>query len=230
MKRKTIFPVVIAFVILLCAGCTKDNFKKPSSFITGRIVYQGQPLGIRSAQTGGVQLEIWQKGYQLYTKLAVSVAQDGTFSANLFDGNYKLIPLKGVGPWADKLDSIDVTVNGTATVDVPVDPYFIIKGESFQKSGSTINATFTLQKVNTTKALELVRIYVGQTVITDQTNNVANAQKATAAIPDITQPITLSIPIPASLANSDYLFARVGVKTLGVAELLYTQSIKIPLK
>jgi len=227
MKRKIIFPAIAACVIMLFAGCTKDNYKKPASLITGRVVYQGQPLSIRS---NGVQLEIWQHGYQLYSKLAVYVAQDGSFSAELFDGSYKLIPLKGGGPWADKLDSIDVTVNGTATVDVPVDPYFIIKNESFQKTGSTINATFNLTKVNTTKGLELVRIYLGQTAITDQTNNAANAQKAAKAITDLSQPITLSIPIPASLANSDYLFARIGVKTLGVAELLYTIPLKIPLK
>ena len=98
------------------------------------------------------------------------------------------------------------------------------------KAGNNINATFNLQRVNTSKNLELVRIYVGQTIITDQTNNAGTAQKAAAVITDLTQPVTLSIPIPASLSAKDYVFVRVGVKTVGVAELLYSMPVKIATK
>jgi hypothetical protein len=75
-----------------------------------------------------------------------------------------------------------------------------------------------------------VRIYIGPTNITDQNNNAGTAQKAASAITDINQPITLSIPIPASLAAKDYVFVRVGVKTVGVAELLYSKPQQVMLK
>jgi Protein of unknown function (DUF3823) N-terminal domain/Domain of unknown function (DUF3823_C) len=225
MKSKFFLIIITALVAL--AGCKKDNRKEPESKITGRVVFQSQPLGLRS---NGVQLELWQKGYQLFNKIPVYIAQDGTFSAAVFDGDYLLTRLTGNGPWADNTDSISVQVNGTATIDVPVDPYFVIKNESIQKSDTNITATFNLQNVNTSKNLELVRIYVGKTLITDQNNNDANAKKLAADITDLSQPVTLSVKIPAALADKDYLYARIGVKTLDVGELLYTQSQKIVLK
>jgi len=226
MKKNSFSILLIAFVVLL-AACKKDNYEAPTSMLTGKVVYQGQPVGVRS---NGVQLELWQHGYQLFSKIPVYVAQDGTFSAALFDGDYKLVRLPGNGPWADNTDSIDVHVQGSATVDVPVDPYFIIKSASFQKSGGAITATFTIQQVNATKDLESVSLYIGQTLITDQNNSAAITTAGAATITDINQPITLSAAIPTALADKDYVFARVGVKTAGVAELLYSPSEKVALK
>lgn len=223
--KKLFFLSMAALLIL--AGCKKDNKKEPDATITGRVVYQGQPLSVRS---NGVQLELWQSGYAFFTKIPVYVTQDGAFSAKVFDGTYKLTRLKGNGPWADQTDTITVTVKGNATVDVPVDPYFLVKGESFSRSGSTINATFNLQRVNTTKNLELVKIYIGRTVLTDQNFNDANAQKLAAAITDLTQPVTLSVNVPTALATSDYAYVRIGVKTVGVSEYVYSLPQKIALK
>lgn len=225
MKIKAILYIASAAIILLTA-CKKDNYAPPSSQLTGKVVYQGQPIGVRSS---GIQLELWQRGYQLFTKIPVYVDQDGSFSATLFDGNYKLVRLKGNGPWADNTDSIDVTVKGNTIIDVPVDPYFIIKNASVQKNGSNIDATFTVQAVNTSKSLELIRLYLGLTTITDQNNNAANVSKAAAAI-DITQPVTLSASIPAAATNKGYVYVRLGVKTAGVQELYYTAPQKVLLK
>ena len=225
MKSKLLFLLLILTVVF--ASCEKDNREAPSSTISGSITYGKQPLSLRS---NGVQLELWQHGYQLFSKIPVYVNQDGTFSARVFDGNYKLTLLKGNGPWADLTDSIDVTVKGSTQVDVPVNPYFTINNETFQKNGTTIAATFNLQKVDTSKALDLAKIYIGQTIITDENNNAANAQKAAADITDVSQPVTLSIDVPASLATKDYIYVRVGVKAAGVAELLYSPPQMIMLK
>jgi hypothetical protein len=225
MKRYFLSICIVA-ILMMQAGCKKDNRDAPGSILSGRVVYQNQPVGVRS---NGVQLELWQGGYQVFSKIPLYVAQDGSFSASLFDGSYKLVRLKGNGPWADNTDTINVQVSGTTTVDVPVDPYFIIKNESFQKSGSTITATFSLQRINTSKALELVRVYLGQTTILDQNNNAAVAEKVASTITDLSQPVTLSVSIPSSLAGKGYLYVRAGVKTSGVAELLYTQPQKITL-
>ncbi len=224
--RSKLFSLIIPSLFLF-VSCKKDNKEAPSSTITGKITFNKQPLSIRS---NGVQLELWQRGYQLFSKIPVYVNQDGTFSAKVYDGNYKLTLLKGNGPWIDKTDSIDVSVKGLAQVDVPVNPYFIISNESFQKSGKTITATFNVQSVNSSRALELVRIYIGQTIITDQINNAATDQKSATAITDLSQPITLSVTIPAALENKDYVFARIGVKAVGVSELLYSQPKEIKLK
>lgn len=229
MKSK-LFPLIIILLVVL-ASCQKDNKEPPESTITGTIMFNKQPLSVKeSGSSGGVELELWQYGYQLRNKIPVYVKQDGTFSAKVFDGTYKLTLVKDNGPWANKTDSINVAVNGSANVEVNVDPYFIINNASFQRSGTTITATFNLQQVNTTKGLELARLYIGQTVITDQGNNALIVSKAAAAIPDLTVPVTISATVPASLATKDYVFVRVGVKAIGVNELLYTQPQLVSLK
>ena len=225
MKRN--FLSIITVIVVLFTSCAKDNFEAPGSLLTGRVVYQNLPVGVRS---NGVQLELWQSGFQLFSKIPVFISQEGTFSARLFDGDYKLTRLKGNGPWLDNTDTIAVSVKGNTIIDVPIDPFFTVKNEKFVKSGTAINATFNLQRVNTSKPLELVRLYIGQTNITDQNNNAGNVQLLASAIPDPTQIITLSANIPAALANKDFVFARVGVKTVGVAELLYSMPIKVMLK
>lgn len=224
MKISNYIYIGIAAILILFAGCEKDNYEAPKSMLTGRVVHDGQAIGVRS---NGVQLELWQHGFQLFNKIPVYIAQDGTFSAEVFDGDYKLTLVRGNGPWADNVDSINVKVAGATSLDVPVDPYFVIRNESFQNSSTTVTATFTLARVNTTRNLENVRLYIGQTVLVDNVINVANSQKTAAEIPDLTQPITLTVNIPASLAGKGYVYARIGVKTAGVAEYLYGQAQKI---
>src|SRR5660397_127396 len=105
MKRYIILLLIVAFG-LSYSGCTQDNFDPPTSMLTGTIVYNSTPVGVRS---NGTQLELWQYGFKLRSKISVYIAQDGTYSARLFDGNYKLVRLAGA-PWANiPLDSIDVT-------------------------------------------------------------------------------------------------------------------------
>jgi hypothetical protein len=220
----------LLLVGILLSGCTKDNYEPPKSTLTGKVIYQGQPIGVRS---NGVQLELWQRGYQLFSKIPVYIAFDGSFSASLFDGNYKLVRLKGNGPWADATDSIDVKVSGNTIMDVPVDPFFIIKSSTFAKSGSVITGTVILQRVNTTKTLESVRIYLGSTLLVDPTNNTASTTVLAASITDITVPITINVTIPAPnplIATKNYVYARVGVKTTGVPELAYGIPQQILLK
>jgi hypothetical protein len=227
MKITNFIFIGIAAVFILLAGCDKDNYQAPKSKLTGQVVYAGQALGVRS---NGVQLELWQHNFQLFNKIPVYVAQDGTFSAEVFDGDYKLTLVRGNGPWADKVDSIDVKVTGATTVDVPVDPYLIIKNESFQNTSTTVTATFTMQQINTTKGLERVRLFIGQTNLVDNVINLGNVEKLAAGITDINQPITLTITVPAALVSKGYAFARIGVKSTGAAEYIYGQSQKIALK
>ena len=223
MKNKIYFPLI--FVLIVFLSCKKDNLAQPESVLTGRVIYNKEPISVRS---GGVSFEIWQHGYQLFSKITLNVAQDGSFSAALFDGDYKLVRARGAGPWADNADSVDVHVSGATSIDIPVDPFFIVKNETFTKSGTNITGTFSVQNINTTKTIESVRIYIGSNYILDQNNNSATLLKAVPI--DISGPITLSVAIPASLASENYIYARVGVKTTGINELMYSASQKVQLK
>lgn len=213
------YTIIICLSALLFSACKKDDKEPPSAMITGQIVHQKQPLSVRS---GGVELELWQYGYQLRTKIPVYVKDDGSFSIRVFNGDYKLTLLQNNGPWASHNDSIDVKVDGSAQVELNVVPYFTVGSATYQKTGNSVQATFSIQQINADRNLEAVRLYIGQTRLVDQNFNLANASKPAAEITDFNQPITLTADIPTALLTKGYGFVRVGVKTQGVAEMIYS--------
>ncbi|MBD2755463.1 DUF3823 domain-containing protein [Spirosoma validum] len=222
---KTIVFSLLAATVML-TSCEKDNFAEPTSMLKGRVIYENQPVGVR---TNGVQLELWQPGYQLFTKIPVQIAQDGSFSASLFNGNYKLVRLRGNGPWVDNTDTINVSVQGAATIDVPVQPYFVIKNEKMQKSGTNLTASCLVSQATTGRAIERVTFYVSTTQYVDINNNVAKVDKTGSDLTDLTKEMAFSLAVPASVTSKGYCYGRVGVKTVGVAEMLYTPVQKITL-
>jgi len=226
MKIKNYIYSIFILSALLIIGCAKDNLKAPTLIVSGHVVGAGVPIGTRS---GGVTFEVWQHGYQLFTKIPLPIDENGKFSAQLYEGNYLFVRAKGAGPWVDVPDSIAVAVHGNMTFDIPVDPYFIVTNVTCVKNGANVDATFTIQRVNTAIGMELVKLYIGPNLIIDQNNNSANISAAAAAV-NITQPVKLSVVIPAAIASQDYIYARVGVKTLGIAEYMYSVPIVVPLK
>lgn len=225
MKLRGISYIIIALGVMLTA-CEVDNYDPPKSTLEGRVVYQDQPIGVRS---NGVQLELWQPGFDLFQKIPVYVAYDGSFSAALFDGDYKLVRLRGNGPWVDNTDTIDVQVRGNTVVDVPVEPYYVINSETFQTNGNTVSASFTIEQVNTTQELDRATLYIGTTAIVDVNNSSVNVSLNRDAITDLNAPVNLNIELPPNLSGRDYVFARIGVKTVGVEEMLYSPVQKIEL-
>lgn len=245
---KSVGQISVLSIALTCVfwGCKKDNYKQPESVITGKVVYQGQPIGVRS---NGVTLELWQRGYALFNKVAVNVAQDGTFSIKIFDGNYLLTRLRGNGPWMDQTDTIAINLNGTANVDVPVTPYFTVSNDvfTFNKADSTISGTFNIAQVVAGRAIENITFHVSTTSIVDATNQIAFASISVAPPANaLTAPVTLKIDIrprmytggtqaTAALLMGDILkkkygYVRFGVKPVGVAERVYTMVKKIELQ
>lgn len=220
MKLKNIKSCLILLIGLAAASCEFDNFEEPKSTLTGRVVYNDQALGLRS---DGVQLELWQHGYDLFQKIPVYVAQDGTFSAVVFDGDYKMTLIRGNGPWMDRTDSIDVQVRGSQMIDVEVQPYYVISNTSFDVSGNSIAVTFTLEDTNSGRDLEFASIYMGRTILTDAVRNDGVFRVPMEEI-EFGTPITVEVPIPAGLAGRSEIFVRVGAKTAGIAELVYSQS------
>ncbi|MDZ7691143.1 MAG: DUF3823 domain-containing protein [Balneolaceae bacterium] len=225
MKTRTLFSLAISTVILL-AGCEYDNFTEPDSELNGQIVYNGNPVGVKSDE---IELELWQDGFELSQDIPVYVMQDGSFAATLFDGEYQLVLRQGNGPWVDDTDSIAVQLEGSANVEVPVEPYYIINNESINAAGGDIEASFSVQQVNSNRDLEYVGLYLGTANIVDQIYNEANT---TLAGDQITFGDSINLSI--SLADNDLegrqnVFARVGLKIAGRSELLFSQVYNIEL-
>jgi hypothetical protein len=231
MKNKIILLAVIAFAIMI-AGCKYDNYDPPTSILSGKVVYNSVPVGVRS---NGTQLELWQytwdtKGKIARAKIAVYIAQDGFYSAKLFDGNYKIVRLAGA-PWSNpNTDSLDVTVNGNTTFDVPVTPYYTISGETFtyNKADSSITSTCSITKVGT-NAITNLTLYAGVTSIVDNTNTTQN-NVLTTGLTDLTTPKTNKITLTSVNKKRSYIYVRLAIQISGVSERYYTQVQKISLQ
>lgn len=234
-----------------CDGITAlDNREAPSSTLTGRVVYNGEPVGVRHH---GVELELWEPAYEerfgQRVKIPVYVAQDGSFTATLFDGTYQLNKLANNGPWQNSTDTTLIELNGRAEVEVAVTPYYTIEDVGFTRGaptaevpGGSISATFRVGTIDTSRDLEFVALYIGTTSFVDRINGLSipdeERELAGAAVQpqlDANEHITISVNLPETIYQSnspwvrDFVYARVGVKTEGVAELLYTQLFEVPL-
>src|SRR5687768_2589967 len=222
--KLTVYTFFASLIIFLSA-CEKDNLKEPESILSGNVTFQDQPIGVRSDR---VQFEIWQRGFDFFTKIPLNIAQDGSFKATLHDGDYKLVRLPNAGPWINNTDTINVSLKGSASVDIPVEPYFVIKNASFTRNGTNVSATFTVEKNGThTRTLEATKLFLGRYYILDLGNNAAN-KDATGLV--LGQSVTVTLAIPTAIANDDFIFARVGIKTRDIGEYLYTASQKLQLK
>lgn len=212
-------PVAIGAWLSGCDLRAFDNYDPPGSLLTGRVVYQGTPVGVRS---NGVQLELWQPGFELNEKIPVHVAQDGSFSAMLFDGDYKLNLLAGNGPWLDSQDTVRINVRGRTEIEVPVTPYYVVDNLAVQRAGDAVTAAFDVGVVQSSRAVEYVGLYLSNTAFVDRTNMVARTEVPGSAIDDLNERLTLSTDLPAALLNGTGVYARVGIKTVGVAEMLFS--------
>jgi hypothetical protein len=238
MKSPALLVGLLAAVAML-GGCDNifglDNYDPPQSTLTGRLAYQGEAIGVRS---GGVELELWQPGYELNEKIPVYVAQDGTFTAKLFDGSYKLNLRSGNGAWVDNPDTIRFELKGSTDITVPVTPYYTIENESITHDAGVnapvgaIRATFDIGQVTPARPVEFVGLYVATTSFVDRNHMVVRTEKPMSDL-DLSAPITLSVDLPANIHTTpspesrDSVSVRVGVKTSGVDEMLFTKVYKV---
>lgn len=224
MRRIAFLPLLLATSL---AACEFDNYAPPESTLEGRVVYQGQPVQVRE---NAIQLELWQDGYALRSAIPVYVRQDGTFSAKLFNGDYKLVRKQNNGPWQNSSDTILVQLHDAQTVDVPVQPYFVIQNAAIQRSGNSLTATFGVQQLVPGRAVERIAVYVGSTQFVDSRYNAARTERAITGNSAVGASNSISVDLASVAQNRDYVFARVGVKTTGVEEMIYTPVQKIQLR
>lgn len=223
MKRP--LGLALLALVLFLPACAYDNFEPPESLLEGTVVYEGEPVGVRQR---GVNFELWEPGYQLDGFINVNIHQDGTFTSELFNGRYKLVRTEG--PWVTNTDTINVEVNGDQSIEVPVTPFFVLRNTNIALSGSTVSATFDVEQVVGDAELESVALFINDRQFVDNTGpgNVANTSLAAADLSSMSG-IELSVEVPGSLQGEESVFARIGVKTVGTPEMLYSQVQKLEL-
>ncbi|MCD8094263.1 MAG: DUF3823 domain-containing protein [Bacteroides sp.] len=170
---KTISKIFLMTVLsaLALTSCTKDSYDAPTSFIKGRVVYQGEALQLRGNEA--VKLDLYQRGYEKHDPVEVFVNQDGEFSICIFDGQYQLITRSGNGPWSSAgRDTIEINLKGYATQDVEVMPYYLVENAQMTLNGNKVDASFTVNKIAGTN-IDRVFILLGTTqFLSDAEHNV----------------------------------------------------------
>jgi hypothetical protein len=231
MKNRFYF-IIGATIAVLFASCKKDNYDAPEADFTGRIVYKGEAINV---QYGQVNFELWQPGFGNNAAIPVNVSQEGTYSAKLFDGNYKLVFAANQGPFlwkknaAGRQDTIAVNISGSKVMDIEVMPYYMIRGATLSAAAGKVNGFCKLEKIITdanAKDIENVSLYINKTQFVDGGNNIGSQQINGAAIADLNN-LNMSVSIPAMTPTQNYVFARIGVKIAGVEDMIFTPVSKI---
>lgn len=219
---KNLINILCVFIITL-TSCGYDNYDPPGSQLSGKFVYEGTQVGVRHDVDA---LQLYEPGWQNFAPINVHVNQDGTFSALLFDGDYKLVMTHGNAPWVDHSDTIDIQMRGSQSIEVEVIPFFMIRNENIKLEGSnTATATFKLEQIVESRQLQYVSLYIGETQFVD--NRFKLKEERLNTVEDFNEPITLSVDL--SGLNKNLVFARIGVKTEGSSELLFSQVKQIDL-
>jgi Protein of unknown function (DUF3823) N-terminal domain/Domain of unknown function (DUF3823_C) len=229
------------FSILVFAAavfsCKKDNYDPPSLTLNGALLYQGDTIYV---EKNAVHFQIYQYGFGRVGPVSTdeTFAQNGVYSAALFDGDYKLIVPNGDGPfmWKQTIagvpDSVDINMKGNQSVDLEVTPYYMIPTTQIVAAGTdSVHATFSVNKVITdanAKDIEYVALYVNKTQFVSGSNNI-NAVPVSIAGTDITDMNNIqlgakfNVPVPAQ----SYVFARIGLKIANVEDLIFSPMVKV---
>ena len=222
----------ILMLLIAAVSCKKDNFEAPSSTLSGKLVYNGDVIEVEYDR---VSYEVYQYGFGRVGPIGSSFSQEGTYSALLFDGQYKLIIPSGQGPfkWNENAsggrDSLAVSVSGNQTLDLEVTPYYMIRTPQITGSGGSVTATFKAEKIITdasAKDIEEVALYLNKTQFVSGANNNATVTLAGSAIADPNN-ISLNVAIPLMTPTQNYVFARIGLKIAGVEDRIFSPVQKI---
>jgi hypothetical protein len=231
--KPTFNHIIILAALVTAASCKKDNFDPPGSTLKGRITYNGEPIMVEQNQ---VRFQLWEPGWGLNGALDVAIGQDGSYSAVLFDGNYKLVIPKNEGPFMAKSsgnskDTLMISLKGNTDFDIEVMPYYMIRNTQFSQAGGKVSSTVSIEKIITgvdAKDITAVSLYINKTAYVGANGNM-HIQRKDSTVSGTTDfnSLQLTVNIPAITPAQNYVFARIGVKIAGVEDRLYSPVQKI---
>ena len=157
--------------------------------------------------------------------ISVFVGQDGTFSALLFDGEYRLTTRDGNGPWVNNHESVTVNLKGHTEVNLEVTPYFMISNEQLSVTGSAMNASFMINRIVPDAKISRVMLLLSKTQFADDVNNLYR-QDFSDVVPGS---VNLSADISGNteIVKAKALYARVGVLANGADQAIYSPVVRL---
>jgi hypothetical protein len=251
MKKINIL-FLIASVAGFLVSCEIDNAEEPKSLLQGQIHYEGDPIHVGAGEVG---FQLWEPGWELDYPIDVAVSQDGSYSALLFDGEYKVIIGENQGPFrnittsATLGDTILVNVNGNTELDIEVEPYYMIRGvdhsvearddvatewvdgERVEREITVHDVTvnFSLEQIiggEESRDVEWVYLTSHKRQFVDNIYNLERTSLRGSAIEDMDN-MSMVVTVPEMVPSQDYAFIRIGVKIQDVEALLFSEVIKV---
>lgn len=226
MNMKNIIYILSTILLLaLFSSCGKDNYDEPDVNLTGRVTYQGKALNVRGTDQR-VRLQLYQDGYAKRDPIEVFVTQDGSFSAKLFNGEYKMVAKDRTGPWVNHRDTTVISIKGNTDINFEVEPFFMISDANISISGNTMTATFNIEKVAATAEMDRIFLLLNTTSFvddeykvlrTDYTENLTTGQVTYTA--DLTG--------NEKVANAQFLYGRVCVWAKGSDQGVYSPVVRL---
>jgi hypothetical protein len=232
MKIKLQYIACFLAGMLSLASCEYDNYSPPSSKFSGAIMYKDDSINV---SYNNVNFQLWQSGFGKLTPINVSVDQNGSFSALLFNGDYKLVFPAGQGPFESLInsktnsDTIPVHIQGNTNLNIQVLPYYIILNPQFSVSDSTVTATCKVEKIindSTAQDIQSMVLYLSKTFFDDGRTSISTAAVNGGSIADMNN-ISLSARIPVMIPTQHYIFARIGLQINHVEDMIFSPVVKI---
>lgn len=224
MKKYSIYCLLI--FVTLVSSCGKDNYEEPTSTLTGRIVYQGEPLQLKGSNQS-VRIQLFQEGYDFRSPLDVFVGQDGSFSAKLFDGHYKLVTRDGNGPWLNTRDTTEIELRGSASVDLEVTPYFTISNPSISLNGSVMNTSFTINQIVDASQIDRVILLLNTTTFVDEVSNIVRSEFSGDDVRVGEMALDVDFSDNAKAVNAEALFGRICVWPSGSDQGIFSEVVRL---
>ena len=221
----------LAFALM---GCEKDNYEPPSALLSGRLVYQGEPIYVEYDR---VSYELYQNGFGKTGPLGSTFTQEGEFSQLLFDGDYQMVIPTGQGPFVTSqndtggADTMQIALRGSETLDIEVTPFWMIRNPQLGAGDGSVTGTFALEQIATgsnARDIESVTLYVSKTAFANSQTNVASTTVGSGDLTDLSA-VSLSAEVPELIPTQNYVFASIGVKFAGVDDLIFSPTQKLDL-
>lgn len=229
----------IAYIFLLIVfgfalgACEKDNYEPPNALLSGKLLYQGEAIGL---QYDRVSYELYQDGFGKTGPIISTFTTEGAFSQLLFNGTYKMVVPRGQGPflWGEDIDQADtllIHVNGETEQNIEVIPYWLIRNTTMAATANKVSANFSLEQIvtnNLARDIEHATLYVSKTSFASPETNIATAMLEGDNITNL-ENVALQLEVPEMVPTQDYVFARVGLKFIGVDDMIFSDIQKLTL-
>lgn len=237
---KTKYMLLLVLAVFLHTACEKDNYDPPTTEFVGKLSYNGiaQPWNGNTETSSDAEIiQLYQDGFGKYAPINVRVADDGTFKAMLFNGEYKMVMKNIRYPFVfedweldanGRPDTLRFNLKGKKEFDIKVKPYFEFNNVTSEVDGTKLSTTFSLKEVVPGANVRAAYVYMHVNVNVNR----GTPHNQRVDISDINSPITIKTPISgyrSKYVNNyrDYAYIRIALELDNADEYLWSEVMKV---